>query len=654
MKKFTLFAAMLFGMATLWAQPTRLVLFEEFTQASCGPCASQNPAFNTLLGSNTTKAAAIKYQTSWPGVDPMNAANPSEVASRVTYYSVSGVPWAAMDGVATTGSAYAGAPANVSQNAIDTRYAVAPGLAISATHSLNSTYDSIQIAVNVNNPTTSTFTPNGTFKLHTVIVEEEINYPSAPGSNGETDFYDVMRKMLPDANGTTLATSWTSGTSQTFTFNVALPTYIANLGEVAVVAFLQEDGNKNVVNAAYSAPQSVSGLADAGITSVNASTSSYCDANMTPSVTFENAGSVAITSATLSYTLNGGTPVTQSWTGNLTAGQTATVTFPQTTLSGGSNEFVAMVSSPNGSGDYNGLNNASSPTTISVMNATPAATPYAEGFESFSLGDRPSNGDLIYEFSSATSPRVFIVDQGISSGVTWNLGGHGQSAKSLRWDFPTISPGTTAHVITRKFNLSQVSSPKLWLTYGYAARGGNSGDDFKVYISTDCGSTWTSIFAPGGSNLVTGTDPGAQYRFYPQAGEWHTEAIDLSAYASATEAVFKLEGTSAGHQAFYLDNVWVSTNPLSVDEGKVEASLNVYPNPADQRANIELNLDHESQVGVQLFNHAGQMVTMVEPRDYAAGEHNIELNVENLPTGLYTAQVNIDGEIRSVRISVAH
>ena len=34
------------------AQSTRLVLAEEFTQASCGPCASQNPTFNNLLNAN--------------------------------------------------------------------------------------------------------------------------------------------------------------------------------------------------------------------------------------------------------------------------------------------------------------------------------------------------------------------------------------------------------------------------------------------------------------------------------------------------------------------------------------------------------------------------------------------------------------------------
>lgn len=654
MKKITLALIAMIGYGAMIAQPTRLVLFEEFTQASCGPCAGQNPAFNALLAANSSKVISIKYQTSWPGVDPMNAANPADAQARVTYYSVSGVPWSAMDGVAPTGSSYSGAPANATASAINTRYAVAPGLAVSTTHTLNSTYDSIQIAVNVTNSTSSAFSSgaSGSLKLHTVIIEREINYPTAPGSNGEKDFYNVMRKMLPSASGTSLTDSWAIGASQTFVFNVALPTYIANLGEIAIVAFVQDNNNKDVINAAYSAPQIISGLPDAGIVSVSATTNGLCDPNLTPTVTFENAGSIAITSATLSYTLNGGTPVTQAWTGNLTANQSATVTFPQTTISG-SSQFIATVSNPNGTGDYNGMNNSSATVTISALDPTPVATPYSEGFETHSLGEAPNN-DFIFAYSSASAPRVFVVNQGISSGVTWPLGGHGQSAKSMRWDFPTISPNTSAYIITKKMNLSTLSSPKLFMTYAYAKRGGSSSDQFNVFVSTDCGTTWNSLFSPGGNALVTGADPGSQYRFYPQTNEWSTVEISLASYASATDAIFKLEGISAGHQAFYLDNIWVSNSALGLDENSTQSAISAYPNPASDIAKVEIDLNKEASVSVSVYNHAGQLVIAVDAATLAAGTHVIDLNVAELATGMYTAQVNIDGAISSIRLSVAH
>ena len=364
-----------------------------------------------------------------------------------------------MDGVAATGSAYAGAPANVNQNMIDTRYAVSSPLSVSVYHQLNATYDSIQVVVSVSNPGTSAVTSGstGSLKLHTVIVEEQINYPTAPGSNGETDFYSVMRKMLPNASGTPLADTWAAGASQSFSFNVALPTYIANLGEVAVVAFVQDNSNKDVKNAAYSAPQAVSGLADAGVSALNASTSGLCDANVTPSVVIENAGSVTLTSATVSYSVNGGTPVSQSWTGNLTTGQTATVTFPQTTLSGGTNSLVATVSSPNGSGDYNGMNNSSAPVNIAVLGSTPQPSPKTEDMEGAAIGSVPS--DMILQFNTPTAPRVYVVDKSVA-GTSYELGGWGQSAKSLRWDYYAIPAGVVASVTTQKINISTLTAPK--------------------------------------------------------------------------------------------------------------------------------------------------------------------------------------------------
>ena len=189
----------------------RLVLVEHFTQASCGPCASQNPALKTLLDANATKVVALKYQTSWPGVDPMNAANPTEAAARVQYYGVTGVPNSVMDGSGP------GSPGTiVTTTTINNRYNTAAPLNLSASHQWTAGYDSIQIGVYVANAGTATVASGaaGSLKLHVAVIEEDINYPSAPGSNGETVFYQVMRKMVPDASGTTMADSWTAGQTQ--------------------------------------------------------------------------------------------------------------------------------------------------------------------------------------------------------------------------------------------------------------------------------------------------------------------------------------------------------------------------------------------------------------------------------------------------------
>lgn len=244
MKKtlFTISAA-IFSIA-LSAQSQRLVLAEEFTQASCGPCASQNPAFNTLLAANTTKVVSVKYQTDWPGVDPMNAQNPATVSNRVTYYGVTGVPNVEMDG-----NIVVGAPNAITQSNINAEYAVPSPFTMNLAHYFNAAQDSIFIKCEIICSQNNTI---GTGKLRVALVEEQISFTTPPGSNGELDFYNVMRKMYPNANGTSLTSSWTVNQTQIITFAESIPNYIYDFNELAVVAWIQDDVNKNVKQAAFS------------------------------------------------------------------------------------------------------------------------------------------------------------------------------------------------------------------------------------------------------------------------------------------------------------------------------------------------------------------------------------------------------------------
>ena len=70
----------------------KYVMFEHFTQASCGPCASQNPIFDATRQMNIGNVHHVAYHTYWPGVDPMYDANTVEQDDMITTYSVTAVP----------------------------------------------------------------------------------------------------------------------------------------------------------------------------------------------------------------------------------------------------------------------------------------------------------------------------------------------------------------------------------------------------------------------------------------------------------------------------------------------------------------------------------------------------------------------------------
>ena len=620
----------------------RLVLVEHFTQASCGPCASQNPALKTLLDANATKVVALKYQTSWPGVDPMNAANPTEAAARVQYYGVTGVPNSVMDGSGP------GSPGTiVTTTTINNRYNTAAPLNLSASHQWTAGYDSIQIGVYVANAGTATVASGaaGSLKLHVAVIEEEINYPSAPGSNGETVFYQVMRKMVPDASGTTMADSWTAGQTQMFVFKVAAPSYLANLNKVAVVAFIQDNSNKSVLNAARTSVQTIAGLPDIGLNAFTAATPGLCNGTTTPMVTIKNEGSLAITSASVAYAINGGTPVTQNWTGSLSAGATAVVSFPQVTLPAGTNSLVATVSSPNGTGDVNGMNNMSAPLIAAVLNNTPTPAPYSEGMESTSFNSIPAGHVLLY--NTATKPLVTVVSKAQVNGLPQELGGYGQSTKSLMVDFFTMQSGAQASIITPKVS-GITANHKLYFNHAYASYAGEA-DGLKVFVSSNCGATWTNVYDKSGTALATAAN--STSRFFPQPTQWYPNTISLSQYAGQ-ELIVKFECNSAYGNNLWLDNFWINTAALGEEEIQA-AQAKLYPNPARDAVKVSLQVSEAGEALVEVINLNGQTV-IAQTASVEAGMQSIDLNVADLANGVYTVKIALNDRVETLRFTVQH
>ena len=123
-KLFSISLVLLIGLDQLtFGQAPRTVLVEEFTQASCGPCAVQNPGFEAVLNANTSNVVSIMVHSWWPGFDPMYNDNTVDADARIYYYAVQnvGVPYATVDGVPIENdcNGYTGAPACLSQDDVD-------------------------------------------------------------------------------------------------------------------------------------------------------------------------------------------------------------------------------------------------------------------------------------------------------------------------------------------------------------------------------------------------------------------------------------------------------------------------------------------------------------------------------------------------------
>lgn len=358
MKKLTLTVlGVVLSMSMVVAQSQRLCLIEHFTQASCGPCASQNPTLEATLNANSTKAVAIKHQVSWPGTDPMNAHYPAGPGDRRSYYGITGVPNTVLGGIQGPG-----APNTVVTTAtINSRYAVA------SPFDLNVSFTKAGGVINATADINCSQAVSGNLVLHIVVVEKHIAFGSAPGSNGETDFYNVCKQYLPNTSGTSLSASWAVNDNQTVSESWTW-TNVYDDTELAVVAFIQDNTTKEIHQAAWAPTETAALNDDAGISDVP-NAGNICSPSWTPQVTLLNYGANNLTSATINYDLDGGTTQTQAWTGSLAPGASTTVTLSAMSPSSGYHTFNAWTTNPNSTTDAN-TNNDDNAAGLSVGDQT--------------------------------------------------------------------------------------------------------------------------------------------------------------------------------------------------------------------------------------------------------------------------------------------
>ena len=163
----------------------RTPFFEEFTSSTCSPCAGFNSGFVPWCADHEGLITLIKYQMSWP--PPGDPYYTAEGGVRKSYYGVSSVPDLFGNGGAISTSV-SGA------NNFFNQASQLPGfISIAGAFAINGT------VININ----ANILPYQDFpELRLYVGVFEWLTTGNIGNNGETEFENVMMKMVPDAYGT--------------------------------------------------------------------------------------------------------------------------------------------------------------------------------------------------------------------------------------------------------------------------------------------------------------------------------------------------------------------------------------------------------------------------------------------------------------------
>ena len=205
----------------------KMVMFEEFMQASCEPCLYSCSNFDATIRATKNICNYVRYHTNWPGTDYINSETQSSVTGpKVNFYGVFGVPIGQLDG----GPAET-VPNTVTPKQIAAEAALGGLLSIKITSctyiTATQTFNvKVKIHSYVNLPTTI---------LQAVLTVDTIKYsfdqstedptgafqpPIANGSVPDTlypylvNFPNVAEAVMPDSSGTSL-NPFTAGQTQT-------------------------------------------------------------------------------------------------------------------------------------------------------------------------------------------------------------------------------------------------------------------------------------------------------------------------------------------------------------------------------------------------------------------------------------------------------
>jgi len=650
MKKFYLGITALLITGSMFSQSQRLELYEEFTGENCNPCATINPILNAVIHKNSSKVVSIKYQCPIPssaGPNSLYGQNSVEEGVRQTYYSVASAPMGRFEGAVSPGGTGSGSPQYFSQSHINTRYSVTSPFTMNLTHSYTANEDSLNIKCIIQ--ASQAFTANGALKLRIALEEKEIHFATAPGSNGEKNFHDVMRKMVPDANGTTLVSSWINTQADTFDFKIVIPSYIYDLNEIALVGFIQDDGNKNVIQAAYSAPILLK--CDADLTIDN---DHFCSISTLPQVTLKNLGSAILSSAMIHFSIDNSSYDSTQWTGILASGQSINISltsssFPNATMSHTLTVYYTGLTAVIGA-DHNSINDQ---LTKHYFTST---TNYTTDFETTTSASELPPG---WTLNNVDAPLWGWLG-------TTSAGGFGLSSKAARiyyvsyesWfaNDPSMYLGTVDELYPPMFDMSALSGNQfLNFDLAYAQMTSTSNDTLEIYVSDDCGATWSNaLFAKSGSSLKTKSALVPHNTvFTPTSTEWRKESVNLSSYAGQGSVLVKFKAINNGGNDMYIDNVTIGTVATGITEQTSNNGLSVYPNPFSDKTSLTFNLERNENVTVNIYNAIGELMYSINRGQMNQGINKIELNNEGLSNGIYFVTLNAGDLSLTRKVSVS-
>ena len=233
-------------------------------------------------------------------------------------------------------------------------------------------------------------------------------------------------------------------------------------------------------------------------------------------------------------------------------------------------------------------------------------------------------------------------------------------AKSAKLNNYGQTAGNVDELLSAPVDLSVIASGSgvVTLSFRYAYRKRYSGTDewLKVFVTNDCGDTWSQRKTIHG-DLLNPTATNMSWTPTSQA-DWttvHMTNITSSYWVNDFRYKFRFESDQGNN--FYLDNINIYSSAPSDDliagleENGEVADLNLFPNPTDGELNVQFTVGNAQKIQLAIQDVAGKIVQNVGI--YAnEGSNLVMLDTQSLASGMYFLNVSVNGTQQTMQFIV--
>lgn len=240
----------------------------------------------------------------------------------------------------------------------------------------------------------------------------------------------------------------------------------------------------------------------------------------------------------------------------------------------------------------------------------------------------------------STSWRVEATNVNNTWRIDPNIGFNGNGSMTVRNQ--QVS-GTQNSAVTPTVDVTTITSTPRFIAFdaAYARRTTANTDELKVYLSTNCGGSWTLVGtynANSTPSLLTRT--GNTTNFIPTAADWRAFSARINVNATSGRRVqARFEMTSGGGNNIYIDNVRF-IGFTNLPDNSLAQQVTLYPNPANAQTSATLALEEMQgrDVNVTIADAVGRALHNMTVH---AAEDIEKVSLPTLAPGIYSVRVTM-------------